>query len=59
MTYTTYTTDTQKKDFDKSLMKIATNMFDYLFTVDNNGKKQVVTHSSGDISKKVRMTKDK
>ena len=58
MNYTTYTTDTDKKDFDKSLKKIATNMFDYLFTIDNNGKKEIATHASGDISKKILMTKD-
>lgn len=59
MIYTTYTTDTNKEDFDKSLMEIATNMFDYLFTIDNNGKKEIAVHSNGDISKKILMTKDK
>lgn len=58
-TYTTFTTDTNKKDFDKALLKIALNMFDYLFTVENNGKKEIVSHSNGDISKKILMTKDK
>lgn len=59
ITYTTFTTDTDKKDFDKALSKIALPMFDYLFTVENNGKKEIVPHSSGDISKKILMTKDK
>ena len=58
-TYTTFTTDTNKKDFDKALLKIALNMFDYLFTVENNGKKEIVSHVNGDISKKILMTKDK
>lgn len=59
MTYITFTTDTPKKEFDKTLNKIALNMFDYLFTVEIDGKKEIQSHSNGDISKKILMTKDK